>query len=81
MIKLGQKVKDKVTGFTGIAVAKTEYLNGCIQLLVRPKKGKDQKYPDGVYIDIEELDVVDKGSILKTNPRKEPSGGLRQHPE
>ena len=86
MIQLGQKVKDKITGFTGIAVARVEYLNGCVQLLVRakmstPKKGDNQEYPKGTYIDIEELDVVGKGDIIKINKRKDPSGGMRQHPE
>lgn len=29
MIKLGDKVRDTVTGFTGIATSRTEYLNNC----------------------------------------------------
>ncbi len=36
-IKLGQKVKDVVTGFTGIAVAKCIYLNGCVQFQIVPR--------------------------------------------
>jgi len=84
MIQLGQKVKDKITGFTGIATAKTEYLNGCLQVLVQPKmvvkKGGKQEYPEGKWIDIEQVDVVDGGKKVKTNLRPEPSGGVRQHP-
>ena len=29
MINLGDEVKDRVTGFIGIAVSRTNYLNGC----------------------------------------------------
>lgn len=80
MVKLGQKVKDKVTGFTGITDAKIEFMNGCVQFRVLPKKkAKDEKYPEGQYIDVEQLDVVDSEPI-KLNPRKEPSGGIRFTP-
>ena len=37
MILLGSQVKDKVTGFEGIAVSRIEYLSGCVQYGVRPR--------------------------------------------
>jgi hypothetical protein len=43
MINLGDKCKDLVTGFTGIAVAKILYLNGCTRWQLQPigtDKGK-----------------------------------------
>ncbi len=40
-IKLGEKVKDSITGFTGIAIAKVEYLNGCVSIEVKSQKLKD----------------------------------------
>ena len=84
MIELGQKVKDKVTGFNGIAVARIEYLNGCKQILVMPKmatpkKGETQEHPTGTYVDIEQLIVV-RGKKIALADRDEPSGGVRQHP-
>ena len=36
MIELGEKVKDTITGFTGIATARTDYLYGCIRVEVEP---------------------------------------------
>jgi len=56
-IKLGNKVRCKITGFEGIATAKVEYINGCIQYCVKPKS-IDNKMPDGEYIDVQELDVI-----------------------
>ena len=41
MIKLGDKVKDSITGFEGIAVSRTEYLFGCVRIGVEAKKRKD----------------------------------------
>ncbi len=34
MIKLGDKVKDSITGFTGIVIGISSYLNGCVSMLV-----------------------------------------------
>lgn len=64
MIELGNKVKDIVTGFEGIVVARVEYLNGCIQYCVKPK-AKDGKMEDGQYIDEKVLEVVDKGVSVR----------------
>lgn len=39
-IKLGDSVKEKITGFAGIAVAKTSWLSGCVRFSVRRKNLK-----------------------------------------
>ena len=49
MINLGDKVKDSITGFKGIAIARIEYLNGCISYEVRPVKG-------GLFLEAEWID-------------------------
>ncbi len=68
-IQLGDKVRCKNTGFVGIAIAKTEYLNGCIQYDVVPKVDKDNKMPDPMSIDSQSLEVISttKKKIIKTN--------------
>ena len=70
MIKLGQKVRDKVTGFEGIATAKVIYLNGCVQFCVKPK-AVDGKMREGEYIDDGQLEVMGNGVTIKN----EPNGG------
>lgn len=64
MIQLGQKVRDRVTGFEGIVVNKVEYLNGCIQFCVKPRCGEDGKMSAGEYIDDAQLEVVDDDGII-----------------
>jgi hypothetical protein len=71
MITLGQKVKDKISGFTGIATARIEYLNGCVQYCVSPKTDKDGKRPDAEWFDDAILEVVSGG----INIPREPDGG------
>lgn len=38
MIELGSKVKDKITGFEGIAIARFQWLTGCERYEVLPDK-------------------------------------------
>jgi hypothetical protein len=63
-IKLGQKVKDLVTGYEGIAVARVEYLNGCVQYCVKPPT-TNNTMPAGEYIDHQQLEVVGDGITVE----------------
>ena len=63
VIELGDRVKDKITGFTGIAQAKTEWLYGCIRFTIAPEATKDGKVPDNHTFDAEQLEVVKKQVI------------------
>ena len=68
MITLGQKVKDKVTGFTGIAISRVEYLNGCVQFCIKPEMVKKGEMPEGQYIDDMQLEVVGRGLSIPSEP-------------
>ena len=63
MSLLGNKVKDKISGFGGIVVESVEYLNGCIQYFIRPKAKKDGKFPMGEWIDQHQLKTIKKGAV------------------
>ncbi len=56
-IKLGDKVKDLVTGFTGVVVSRIEYINGCVQFGIVPKADKDKMH-DCQYVDWQRLQSV-----------------------
>ena len=67
-IVLGDKVEDRVTGLQGIAVARVEYLNGCVQFCVQPRTAKDAMVIDSLYIDEGQLKVIGRG--LNTTEKK-----------
>ncbi|RLC38441.1 hypothetical protein DRH27_02240 [Candidatus Falkowbacteria bacterium] len=74
LIKLGDTVQCIHTGVKGVAVAKTEFYNGCIQYTIAPKATKEGKLPEEVGIDEQSLKIV----IAKTKPRlKRTTGGPR----
>ena len=72
-IKLGDKVKCKITGFIGTAVARTEFINGCIQYNVSPRWDKIKNpMEQEVSIDESSLEVIKP----KPKPRiKQETGG------
>lgn len=77
-VKLGDKVRDAVTGFEGIAVAKTEWLNGCMRVTVQPPIDKDGKVPDSYTFDEPQLlrveaEVVPTGSRETGGPAPNPA--------
>lgn len=76
---LGIRVKDLVTGFSGIAIARVHFLNGCVQYMVKPDRlGKDDKPIPADGIDYNQLVVVDNGIIPKESKKKKekPTGGI-----
>ena len=75
MIDLGMTVKDRVSGFKGVATAKVEYLNGCTQFCVVPKLGKDGKKQGGVYFDVGQLEIVSRKRVVKRPAAAAPVGG------
>jgi hypothetical protein len=59
--ELGDRVKDRVSGFSGIVISRTEYLNGCQQYGIAPPTDKEGKMMDSYNIDGQQLELVDKG--------------------
>lgn len=56
---LGRTVTDTITGYTGTATARIEFLTGCIQYCVTARIDRDGKLPDPVYFDESRLSIVD----------------------
>jgi hypothetical protein len=71
-IVLGDMVEDIATGFKGIALEKSTFLNGCVFFAVVPKAVKsdllNNKNPSGSMIDAGRLEVCRKGGIAHLLP-------------
>lgn len=73
--KLGDKVEDTVSGYKGICVSITDFINGCKRISIQPKIKKDGSLPDDKWFDIEQVKVL-KSKVVKTLA---PSGGPMPH--
>ena len=76
-IELGDKVKCKYTGFVGIAVAKTKFINGCVQYTVVPKWDKKTEVED-VQFDEISLEIVKKAKTEIEEEEKKTGGPMRR---
>lgn len=77
-VQLGDKVKDAVTGFTGIAVGRSEWLNGCVRIAVQSDKLKDGLPTESHWIDEPQLSVIKAGVV---SAQRAPNGGPRPDPK
>jgi hypothetical protein len=81
VVKLGTVVRDTITGFTGIATSRTEYLNGCVHVQVQPKAvGKDGKPIDSQYFDEQRIELVSQKGFTPSKLASATSGGPASEP-
>lgn len=69
-VKMGDKVRCKLSGFEGTADGRAVYLNGCVQFRVTSKDLKDGE-PIREWFDEDDLEVVKAAKA----PAAKPSGG------
>ena len=62
---LGLRVKDKVTGFSGVVATVGFDLYGCIQAVVNPGTDSSGKLQDSQWFDINRLSVLDTDPVME----------------
>ncbi len=79
-IKLGDEVRCIYTGFKGIAIYKTEFINGCIQYGVAPKWDKKDSLREEMGIDSQSLEVIKpkKKKVVKKETGGAMTRGLKR---
>jgi len=63
-LKLGDKAKDQISGFTGTIVAITEWLNGCRRITIQPSSLHEGKPVENSTFDAEQVEKVSTGPRL-----------------
>ena len=76
MIKLGSIVKDRLTGIKGTAIARTEWLHGCVRITIQPEGvTKEKKAYDSHTADEQQIEVIKEADVPKARvggPHDEP---------
>jgi len=76
MVNLGDKVKDRINGFEGIVTGRTEYLYGCIRVLVDPTDlDKDGKPREMQWLDEDRVELVVADVVAAPASATERAGG------
>ncbi len=81
MTKLGSKVRDTLTGYEGIATAKTIFLYGCVRFCIEAESlTKDGEPKDERWFDEQRVETVKKQGSRKRTIKTHPAiGGPRSH--
>lgn len=85
VISLGDKVRDRMSGFSGIAVARHDFLYGCARISIQPEKlGKDGKVQEAQAFDEPQIELIKpaafKTHIEKPSPAAKPGGPQKLPP-
>lgn len=69
---LGDLAKDKITGYTGIIVAITQWITGCVRITMLALELKDGGKPTESHTTYESMvDVIESNAIPSANRPKE----------
>lgn len=63
MINLGDKVRDPITGFYGIAICRCNYLQGCDRIAIQAPVKKNEEPIGWQYFDEPQLKIVKRNVI------------------
>lgn len=77
-IELGTKVTDKITGYTGQVIGRTEWLYACRRYTIQARELKDGKPVDAISCDEDQLDIVEEPAELHV--MKSTGGPTREAP-
>ena len=78
-IELGARVKDVVTGFTGVVMGRAEHTTGCNTYGVFPVILKDGMPQDHVWFDEHRLKIVGQPVVLHRTEKQKPGGPCYRH--
>jgi hypothetical protein len=65
-VELGDRARDSVTGYTGIAVGSSRWLHGCERITLQAPVNKDGSIPDAVTFDAPQLECLKAGVVATT---------------
>jgi hypothetical protein len=76
-IKLGDVARDTISGFEGVVIGRTEWLNGCARWCLQPQKLHDGKPIEGHWFDEPQVERVKADAVLEIQK----TGGPRSDPK
>ena len=73
-ILIGDTVEDTITGLKGVVIARTEWLHGCVRMVIQPRELKDGKPVDTACVDEPQLKIITEGPRHAKPISKHPGG-------
>lgn len=67
MSNMGLKMRDKITGFTGVVTGYVQYISGCNQMLLAPKANKEGGFVESQWFDEQRMETVEGERVVLDN--------------
>ena len=79
VVNLGDKVKDTITGYQGIATGRSVFLNGCVSICIARQDVPDKDETKVEWFDEQRVELVESGAF-KPQPSSATAGGPQAVP-
>jgi hypothetical protein len=80
--KNGNVVRDTISGYEGVVICRSEYLNGCVRLQVQAQRcTEDGKPVESIHVDEEQVIVLQdsvEADVFAGREQKTATGGPRE---
>jgi len=73
--ELGVKVKDVITGFTGVVTARCEHITSCNTYAVNPQEVSESKPVEPAWFDENRMELIGDGITLPELNNSKPGAG------
>lgn len=80
MIAIGDKARDSISGFEGIAMARTQWLHGCARITLQPTALHEGKPVEMQTFDEGQLELVEAGWWMRMRMKPEPASASAEQP-
>lgn len=80
MINLGDKVRDTISGFEGIAIGHSKFLHGCDTIGIKPQGLHDGQPIAAHWFDINQVETIEADAVKPTRQHDPKPGGPRPTP-
>ena len=71
---LGSELKDKITGFQGVATGMSTYITGCDVYLIQPPVNKEGNHVEGRWLDVGRLELIKKKAVKLADVQGDENG-------
>lgn len=80
MIKLGDKVRDTITNYSGVVIAETRWLHGCTRVGVQAEELHEGKLIEPEWFDVNRVELVTAAEGEAPRPHDPNPGGPQKDP-
>lgn len=72
-LNFGDRVRDRLSGFTGIVTGKHTFISGCAKVTIAPDELRDGKMQESQWVDVQFVEIV-KARAFEVDNGRTPGG-------